>query len=452
MELLNNILDQIQVFIIDDEEDVRDSLSQTLSFEGIKSEGFGNPAEAIYKCKKGWPGVVICDLSMPDMDGLEVLDQILEIDNEIPVILFSAHADISIALKAVRQGAYDFLEKTEDPQTQVDTIHRAITKRALVLENIELRKTLDNAHDIESRLIGHGQAINTVKKELINLAQVDVDVILNGETGTGKEVVARCIHDFSARKAEPFVAINCGAISENLIESELFGHEVGSFTGASKKRIGKLEYANGGTVFLDEVESMPHYLQIRLLRVLQERYIERVGANKNIELDIRVIAASKVDLIEHVVNGGFRQDLYYRLSIASIDLPNISQRKDDIGLLFSHFVAKASKKHHKSPASIPSTLIRQLENRDWPGNVREISNEAEKWVLGLSISQKTRSALEDNSCHSLDEKLGRFEKEVIEDALLRNDHNISVTAEDLSMPRKKLYLRMKRYSIGKYGE
>ena len=159
-----------------------------------------------------------------------------------------------------------------------------------------------------------------------------------------------------------------------------------------------------------------------------------------------------MDLNEHVVNGGFRQDLYYRLSIASIELPNISQRKDDIGLLFSHFVAKASKKHHKSPASIPSTLIRQLEHRDWPGNVREISNEAEKWVLGLSISQKSRSAFEDNSSHSLDEKLGRFEKEIIEDALLRSDHSISETADDLSIPRKKLYLRMKKYGIGKYDE
>jgi len=385
------------------------------------------------------------------MDGLEALGKILAIDSEIPVILFSAHADISVALQAVRQGAYDFLEKTEDPQAQVDTIHRAITKRALVLENRALRNTLASTHAIESRLIGHSEAINRLKTELINLAQVDVDIVLNGETGTGKEVAARCIHDFSARKNAPFVALNCGAISENLIESELFGHEIGSFTGASKKRIGKLEHANGGTIFLDEVESMPHFLQIRLLRVLQERSIERVGANKSIELDIRIIAASKVDLNEHVANGEFRQDLYYRLNIASIDLPSIAQRKDDIALLFSHFVTAASKKHHKPTATIPAELIGQLENQEWPGNVREIANAAEKWVLGLSINPKTTHAFDDNAYQTLDDKLAYFERQVIENALTSNNHSISTTAEALGIPRKKLYLRMKRYGIGKYG-
>lgn len=449
---MNNYLDEIEVIVIDDEKDVRDSLVQTLALEGIKSTGYENPLKAISACKLNWAGVVICDLRMPNIDGLEVLKRILDIDDNIPVILFSAHADISIALKAVREGAYDFLEKTEDPQSQVDTIIRAMTKRALVLENIQLRESLGSTQDIESRLIGHSRAITEVRREVLNLAQVDVDVIINGETGTGKEVVAKCIHDFSARKSAPFVAINCGALSENLIESELFGHEAGAFTGASKKRIGKLEYAHGGTIFLDEVESMPHYLQIRLLRVLQERYIERVGANKSIEINVRVIAASKLDLKDHVANGEFREDLYYRLNVANINLPSVKERKEDIGLLFSHFVGLAAEKHHKEPLPVSNSLVKKLENKDWHGNVREISNEAEKWVLGLSLNYEHSGSISTSHLQTLDDRLDYFEKSIIEEELSNHDQSISDTAKDLGIPRKKLYLRMKKYRIGKYGE
>jgi two-component system C4-dicarboxylate transport response regulator DctD len=285
-----------------------------------------------------------------------------------------------------------------------------------------------------------------------------VDLIINGATGTGKEVVANCLHDFSPRAKKPFVALNCGAVTESIIESELFGHEAGAFTGANKKRIGKIEYANGGTLFLDEIESMPASLQVRLLRVLQERTLQRLGGNADIDVDIRVIAASKVDLRDAADQGLFREDLYYRLSVASIEIPNLDQRKEDIPVLFSHFVDQATQRFDRESRPLPKSLLQQLRAQNWPGNVRELRNAAERWTLGLSIEAETdTNAYANVHTHAhttqttkdgnLDELVDSYEREVIAAALIANKGQAELTAEALGIPRKKLYLRMKKHGL-----
>ncbi|MDC9720642.1 MAG: sigma-54 dependent transcriptional regulator [Gammaproteobacteria bacterium] len=445
---MNNATFLGQVLVIDDEKSVRQSFCQTLSLDGYNGLDFEHPMDALALCNDQWMGVIVCDLRMPKMDGLAVLEAVKAIDPDIPVILFSAHADIAVAIKAIRSGAYEFLEKTDDPQQQMDTIKRAWQNRQLVLENRALRLSLTEKHEIEHRLLGHSEVMENIRQSVLQLAQLDLDLIINGATGTGKEVVARCLHDFSSRVKRPFVALNCGALAESMIESELFGHEAGAFTGAQKRRIGKLEYANGGTIFLDEVESMPPHLQVRLLRVVQERCLERVGGNELVQLDVRIIAASKVDLRQAADVGDFREDLYYRLNVTNIDLPSIAERKADIGLLFMHFAEISAQKYNLPCPTLDGEQLRHLNTRDWPGNVREINNEAERWALGLSlINSGAKSAPLLDGC--LDEQIDQFEKSVIEAALSQNHGHLEHTAAALNIPRKKLYLRMKKHQIDK---
>ena len=435
-----------QVLVIDDEQSVRQSFCQTLSLEGYQSLDFEHPMEALRLCNEQWMGVIVCDLRMPKMDGLSVLEAVQAIDPEIPIILFSAQADITVAIKAIRSGAYEFLEKTDDPQKQMDTINRAWQKRLLVLENRVLRLSLTEKHEIEHRLLGHSPVMQSIRQSVLQLAQLDVDLIVNGATGTGKEVVARCLHDFSSRAKQPFVALNCGALAESMIESELFGHEAGAFTGAQKRRVGKLEYANGGTIFLDEVESMPSHLQVRLLRVVQERCLERVGGNQLIHLDVRIIAASKVDLRLAADAESFREDLYYRLNVTSIELPTMAQRKQDVGLLFRHFAELAAQKYKLTCPKLDAELLHQLQERNWHGNVREISNEAERWALGVGFNH---TVIEPSKLlvKGLNEQMDQFEKGIIESALMHNQGHLEHTAAALHIPRKKLYLRMKKHQV-----
>lgn len=435
-----------QVIVIDDEEIVREAMIQTLQLESYNAIAFENPLDAIAQCSTSWQGVIICDVRMDIMGGLAVLQQILEIDPEIPVIMFSGHSDIAIAVQAIRQGAYDFLEKTDDPQHHLNTVQRAWKKRQLVLENRCLRQAIQGQHEIDNRLIGQSPIVMRLRDTVLQLAQVDVDLIINGATGTGKEVVAKCLHDFSPRADKPFVALNCGAVTESVIESELFGHEAGAFTGANKKRIGKIEYANGGTLFLDEIESMPASLQVRLLRVLQERTLQRLGGNAEIEIDIRVVAASKVNLRDASDQRVFREDLYYRLNVASIEIPNLDQRKEDIPVLFCHFVEQANQRFGRENRPIPELLLQQLRTQSWPGNVRELRNAAERWTLGLSIDIDTAST-QTSKQGKLEELMDNYEREVIAAALTANHGHAELTAEALDIPRKKLYLRMKKHGL-----
>mgnify|MGYP001029092134 FL=1 len=435
-----------QVIVIDDEEIVRDSMTQTLELEGYQALAFEDPKEAFAYCTQDWQGVIICDVRMDIMGGLDVLQKVLEIDAEIPVIMFSGHADIAVAIQAIRLGAYDFLEKNDDPEHQLNTVQRAWNKRQLVLENRCLRQAIGDQHEIENRLVGQTPAIVQLRELILQLAQIDVDLIINGATGTGKEVVAKCLHDFSPRAKKPFVALNCGAVTESVIESELFGHEAGAFTGANKRRIGKIEYACGGTLFLDEIESMPHSLQIRLLRVLQERTLQRLGGNENINVDIRVVAASKEDLRVSADEGRFREDLYYRLNVASLDIPSLDQRKDDIPLLFSHFVEQANQRFGRDSRPIPEVLLSQLILQSWPGNVRELRNASERWALGLPLPNLAEAPPIPQQ-GNLDELVENYEKQVIISALKANKGQAELTAQALDIPRKKLYLRMKKYEL-----
>lgn len=441
------------VILIDDEEEVLISGRQTLELEGIAVEAFRDAESAVGLLTADWCGIVLSDVKMPRMDGMELLRLVNGVDSELPVILITGHGDVPMALQAIREGAYDFIEKPAVPEHLIDVVKRALEKRFLVLENRALRRELESVSGMDRRIVGRSQGIEGVRRTIANIADTVVDVLIEGETGTGKELVARCLHDFSARRDRNFVALNCGALPETIIESELFGHEAGAFTGAVKRRIGKLEFADGGTLFLDEIESMPVSLQVKLLRVLQERTLERLGGNQTFPVDVRVVAASKVDLLAEAEAGRFREDLYYRLNVAKITIPPLRKRRDDIALLFLDFVQKACRRFDRPVPEVPEAHFADLAARPWPGNVRELSNAAERYVLGLSDAQVRTAdggpATEGAPNPSLDEQMDAYERRIIAAALRKNAGRVARTAESLGVPRKKLYLRMRKFGLNR---
>lgn len=310
-----------KVLFIDDEKHIRQANRQTLELAGLEVVASDCAEEVFDIITKDWPGVIVCDIRLPGMNGMELQEKINLMDRDLPVILITGHGDVSTAVKAMRNGAYDFLEKPYAPERFIKTVTRALEKRMLTLENRLLRSELEVHSAPGPRIIGVTPATKRLRATIAQIADTGADVLIVGETGTGKELVARSLHEHSRRRNKNFVAVNCGAIAENLIESELLGHEAGAFTDAKNKRVGKLEHANGGTLMLDEIESMPLQMQVHLLRVLQERAVERLGSNKLIPLDIRVVAAAKVDLKEASDRNEFRKDLYYRLNVVCIDIP-----------------------------------------------------------------------------------------------------------------------------------
>ncbi len=434
------------VILVDDEVEVRASISQTLELEGCEVMAVAHPTEALDHLTRDWPGIVISDLRMPKMDGLAFQSKVMEIDPELPFIIVTGHGDIPLAVQAMRSGAYDFVEKTADPERLIGIVRRAMDRRRLELENRALRRKLDSAGELERRIIGKTPIMEDLRQTICNLADTDAEVLIVGETGTGKEVVARCLHEFGARAGRPFVALNCGALPENVIESELFGHEAGAFTGATKRRIGKIEYADGGTLFLDEIESMPASIQVRMLRVLQERSLERLGGNTPISVDIRVMAASKIDLRAAADAGSFREDLYYRLHVANIALPPLRARRDDIPLLFHHFADLAAARYRRPVPDVLPSLTQALVERAWPGNVRELRNTAERLVLGVSGSLASAVATDEEGV-TLAERMAGFEKATIAAALRDHGGRVGETAEALGLPRKTLYLRMQKHNL-----
>ena len=363
-----NAIGNPQVMLIDDEEHIRVAASQALDLAGYGVQAFERADRALAVLDADWPGAIVSDIRMPGIDGLQFLQHARAIDHDLPVILITGHGDVSMAVEAMRAGAYDFIEKPFAVEDLVDTVARALEKRTLTIENRRLKNELAVQSKPGPRIIGDTVGVQRLRQTIAQIADTDADVLVNGETGTGKELVARALHENSRRRERNFVAVNCGAVPDNLIESELFGHEAGAFTDARTRRIGKFEHANGGTLFLDEIESMPMNVQVHLLRVLQERAIERLGSNELVSLDLRVVAASKTDLREAAARGEFREDLYYRLSVVMIDIPPLRERREDIPLLFQHFVLVAGARYQREPPPPRPEQLHRLMLADWPGS------------------------------------------------------------------------------------
>ncbi|RDE18067.1 sigma-54-dependent Fis family transcriptional regulator [Motiliproteus coralliicola] len=444
----------VRVMLIDDEEPIRRATRQWLNLAGIEVQDFSRAREALAVIEADAELVVVSDIKMPEMDGLAFAKACRAIDPDLPVLLVTAHGDVGMAVEAMRDGVYDFIEKPVEPDLLLDRIQRAWEKRQLVLENRKLRRILEQGPTLERRMIGNSAAMVALRKQVLQLGETPVDVVINGATGTGKELVARCLHDFSVRRQQPFVAVNCGAIPENLFESELFGHEKGAFTGATGQRIGKIEYAQGGTLFLDEIESMPLNFQIKLLRVLQERKLERVGSNREIELDLWVIAATKVDLADASARGDFREDLYYRFNVAELQLPKLAQRVEDIPSLFDFFGHKAALQYQRDYLEPESDDLAAMMDYGWPGNVRQLRNVAERYVLGMGSSRRVRSILgqsdsvaTESSGQGLSERVQQFERQLIIQSLRKHQGSIQAVTEALQLPRRTLNNKMKQYQI-----
>ncbi|MEI8655815.1 MULTISPECIES: sigma-54-dependent transcriptional regulator [Vibrio] len=438
------------VFFIDDENDIRIAIEQSFELADIDARFFSSAEDALLAIKQDkLPMVVVTDICLPGLSGQNLLSSIHHQDSDVPVILITGHGDISMAVQAMHDGAYDFIEKPFAPERLIETVNRAIERRKLTLENQQLKRSLKASQTLGPRIIGETNSIIALRETITHVADTNADILLFGETGTGKELVARSLHEQSSRREKNFVAVNCGAVPENLIESELYGHEKGAFTGADAKRIGKFEHAQGGTLFLDEIESMPMQAQIRLLRVLQERVIERVGSNELIPLDIRVIAATKVDLKKAAQEGTFRQDLYYRLNIVTLDIPPLRERREDIPALFHHFLLVAAARYGKAATALPQSALQALLSHDWPGNVRELRNAAERYVLLGKLSELGEQSKNAKVLTSLADQVAEYEKSLIEQTLIECSGSIKDTMELLKIPRKTLYDKMQKYQINK---
>ena len=441
----------VQVILIDDDPHLRQALYQTLDLAGLKVLPLAEANGLAGRIGRDWPGVVVSDIRMPGMDGLELLTQLHGQDPELPVLLITGHGDVPLAVQAMRAGAYDFLEKPFASDALLDSVRRALALRALVLDNRSLRLALSDRQLLSSRLVGVSPAMLRLREQIGALAATKADVLILGETGSGKEVVARALHDLSARRNGPFVAINAGALAESVVESELFGHEPGAFTGAQKRRIGKFEFANGGTLFLDEIESMSLDVQVKLLRMLQERVVERLGGNQLIPLDIRVIAATKEDLRQAADQGRFRADLYYRLNVAPLRIAPLRERGEDALMLFDYFAGEASVRHDLTPNVLQPAQRALLLRHNWPGNVRELQNVAERFALGLELALDDSADGQPSASNGvpggLSEQVEHFEKSLIAAELERSHSSMRSLAEALGVPRKTLHDKLRKHGL-----
>jgi two-component system C4-dicarboxylate transport response regulator DctD len=442
------------VLIVDDEEMVRTALEQWLRLSGFATHVATSATEALALLDDIHPQVILTDVRMPGLSGLDLLRTVRERALAAEVILITGHGDVPMAVEAMRAGAFDFLQKPYVPEQLVTSLRRAAEQAALKREVTELRRKLDGGEtELATRIVGVSPGMEDVRHAIRELAAIPTDVIILGETGTGKEVVARCLHDFSPRAAGPFVAVNCAAIPAELIESELFGHEAGAYTGARDKRIGKFEFANGGTLLLDEIESMPLLAQAKVLRVIQERMVERVGSNRQIPLDVRILAASKVDLAAESEAGRFRADLYYRLNMATIHIPPLRERGDDSVLLFHHFLGDASRRFNKPAPILHPADINALLVHPWPGNVRELKAAADRFALGLDTTGRSLDTILGSrlppvsSTASLADRVAAYERHVIEAELARHNDSIAAVVDALQVPRRTLSEKMARLGV-----
>ncbi|HEX8045095.1 sigma-54-dependent transcriptional regulator [Rhizobium sp.] len=440
--------DASPVFLIDDDKDLLKATKQTLELAGFSVSAFSAAADALRALEADFPGVVVSDIRMPQMDGQQLFDHVKARDADLPVILVTGHGDIPMAVKAIQDGAYDFIAKPFATDRLVQSVRRAAEKRRLVLENRALRIAAEQAQG-DLPLIGQTAAMERLRHTLRQIADTDVDVLVTGETGSGKEVVASLLHRWSRRAKGNFVALNCGALPETVIESELFGHEPGAFTGAQKKRVGRIEHASAGTLFLDEIESMPPAVQVQLLRVLEMREVTPLGTNEVRPVDLRVVAAAKVDLGDPRQRGDFREDLYYRLNVVTISIPPLRDRRDDIQLLFGYFAERAASRFKRDVPTISAVVRRHLQHHDWPGNVRELSHFAERFVLGLesAAGAKPGETPSADTVLPLPVRVERYEADLIRETLAQNGGDVRRTIEALGIPRKTFYDKLQRHGI-----
>ena len=443
----------MNILVVDDEKPQLNILNDILSDAGYEVSTAYNGEDAVNLLGKGNFAILLTDLKMPGMDGIKLLRQALQINREIQVILMTAFGSIPSAVNAIKNGAYDYLTKPFQKDDLLKVVSHAAEKARLLLENRRLKEEISQRHGYHN-IIGASKVMGEVYRLIERVKNVDATILISGESGTGKEMVARAIHSSGSRKEGPFVPINCGAIPETLIESELFGHEKGSFTGASQTHMGKFEQAQGGTIFLDEISVMPLASQVRLLRVLQEKKIERVGSNQSIDLDVRVMAATNEDLQRKVEQKQFRPDLFHRLNVFAIQLPPLRERREDIPLLAKHFIQKFRERYDKGEMTLSPPALAKLEQYHFPGNVRELENILEKTIVlsdrnvieekDLMLSEPPSSAVFSGDGV---ETLPKKELEFIKKALRESKGSIKQASQKLGISYKTLQYRIKKHGL-----
>jgi two-component system nitrogen regulation response regulator NtrX len=448
------------ILIIDDEENIRKSLVGILQDEGFTPVVAANGEEGLEKMREEAPDLIMLDIWMPGMDGIETLKKIKAEAPDQIVVMMSGHGTIETAVKATKHGAFDFIEKPLSLEKVLHSIQQASKMGALVEENRALKETIAKEHE----MIGASQPISELKQQIELAAPTSGWVLITGENGTGKELVARSVHLNSQRKTKPFIEVNCAAIPEELIESELFGHEKGAFTGATAQRKGKFDKANGGTLFLDEIGDMSLKTQAKVLRILQEHKFERVGGNQTIEVDVRVIAATNKDLEEEIKQGNFREDLFYRLNVLPFHVPPLRERSNDVQALAMHFLEFFCKKEGRTTKKFSEESLNLLTQYSWPGNVRELKNIIERLAI-MTVDEiiepnhlptviiKNKNGNDDlysslaNQDDTFRQARDQFEKAFITQKLQENNWNVSKTAEQIEIERSNLHRKIKAYGI-----
>jgi len=446
------------IIIIDDEKEICESIKFILEYEGYNVDSSTSPLEGINKISSGSFSSLLLDIQMPEMSGFEVLKRVKEINPNLSVIIISAHGSVENAIKATKLGAFDFIEKPIDRDKLLISVRNAVEQSNLIAENKEIKKTLAG----NGKILGKSKAITGILEIIDRVAPLETRVLITGENGTGKELVASAIHSKSERKDKPFIEVNCAAIPNELIESELFGHEKGSFTGAFQQRIGRFELANKGTLFLDEIGDMSLQAQSKVLHALESGRIERVGGAKKIEVDVRVLSATNKNIKEEIEKGNFREDLYHRLNVIPIHIPPLRERTDDIPILVEHFANDIAAKHKKPVIKFTDEAISLMQSLPWTGNVRELRNVIERIMILIDkkeikrsdidfLATSGQSKIDDiiEGSNSFQEFKEKAERVFILKQLKENDWNISKTAEALDIQRSHLYNKMKKYEIEK---
>lgn len=431
------------VCFVEDDPALREATVQTLELAGFSVEAFASADRALPGIGRDFAGAIVSDIRMRGMDGLQLFARVRAIDPDIPVILVTGHADVAMAVGALREGAFDFITKPFATDHLIAATRRALEKRLLVLDNRRLRAAAEAQGEADP-LVGDSPAMARLRATIRQVAASDIDLLVEGETGTGKELVAMMVHRSSPRRSRPFIAVNCGALPEALAEIELFGHAADSVPHTRLARVGQIENSSGGTLLLDEIDSMPMPVQSKLLRVLEEREVQPIGAPRPRAVDLRVIATSKADLATLVADGRFRKDLFYRLNVVRLHVPPLRDRREDIAPLFALFVEEARARADGAAFTLTESIRRHLTSHDWPGNVRELRNYAVQAVLGFT---QAPGVAPDTSGYPLAERVRRFEASVIEDVLRQTGGNVTAAQAILQTPRKTLYEKMARHAI-----